>query len=336
MKKIVIDETTQNQRLDKFLKRYLPNAGAGFLYRMLREKKIKLNGAKSDGRDILKSDDEIIIYFSDETLEKFMGTSENIDEKSKDVDFKEVSKFKSCIVYEDEDICIINKPAGMLSQKSRPEDVSACELLNFYLLAEKKIDNQMLNRFKPSAVNRLDRNTSGILVCAKTLPAAQELSLMFRDRSLKKEYMALVLGRVERKYDVRSYLKKDDKCNKVEVTDKYKDGYDKIETSYEPLGYLSSATLLNVDLLTGKTHQIRAHLSYMGHPIVGDLKYGNKKADGEFRKKYGLKRQFLHAYRLTFPNIKGRLKNLSGKSFIAELPEDLKAIEKEVVYVRQR
>ena len=336
MKKIIIDETNQNQRLDKFLKRYLPNAGAGFLYRMLREKKIKLNGAKSEGKEILKTDDEIVIYFSDETLEKFMGTSKDDKNTAESSDLKAVRDFKNCIIYEDRDVCIINKPAGMLSQKSRPEDISACELLNMYLASGKNQDGLNINQFKPSAVNRLDRNTSGILVCAKTLPAAQELSEMFRDRTLKKEYLALVLGKVERKYDIKSYLKKDDKCNKVDVIEKFKEGYDKIETSYEPLGYLDNATLLNVDLLTGKTHQIRAHLSYMGNPIAGDSKYGNKKANGEFKRRYGLGRQFLHAYKLTFPDIKGRLKILSKKSFRAELPKELKVIEREVNYVRQR
>ena len=323
MEKIVIDSKTENQRLDKYLKRYLPNAAAGFLYRMLREKKIKVNGKKADGSLLLKDKDEITIFFSEETLNKFKGSHSKEDlcvrKESSDREFD----FEKHIVYEDSEVLILNKPAGMLSQKAGKNDISACELLIGYLEKSGQLDGDSLRMFKPSAVNRLDRNTSGILVCAKTLPAAQQLSEMFRNRNLKKEYLALVYGHVDTRHDVRAHLKKDSGANRSDISLVPLQGYEKIETVYEPVGYMEGATLLNVDLITGKPHQIRAHLSALGHPIAGDMKYAGRESK---RMTSGLKRQFLHAYRITFFKCGGCLAGISHRSFIAELPRELKRI----------
>ncbi len=331
MKKIVIDEKTQNQRLDKFLRRYLPNAGTGFLYRMLREKKIKLNGKKSDGNAILHAGDELSIFFSDETLEKFMGEEATFTEVK--ISQKEGKSFASGILYEDENLLILNKPAGMLSQRGEGKEPSACEYLLDYLRKKGSLSSEDEKIYKPSVVNRLDRNTSGLLVCAKNLPAAQLLSQMFKERSLKKEYRALVRGKILEKRDLTAFLKKDGSSNKVKVSSTSQPGFEKIETAYEPLGYIDDDTLLNVDLKTGKTHQIRAHLSQTGHPLIGDPKYGDKEANRFYSEQYQLKRQFLHAYRLTFPKTEGILEGVSGKSFIAELPQELERIERKIKYV---
>lgn len=325
MEKININEKTEGQRIDKFLKRYLPNAGTGFLYRMLREKKIKVNGKKADGNYLLRYGDEINIFFADDTLKKFKGVPESGLQNhtfSKPKALYGGFEFKDLIIFENEEVLIINKPAGMLSQKAGKTDISVCEYLVDYMMQNGAADTDSLRIYKPSAVNRLDRNTSGLLVCAKTLPAAQQLSKMFKDRSLKKEYLALVYGIVEEKQCVSAYLKKiNSSSNKVEISDHKTDDAQKIETVYEPLAYMDNATLLNVDLITGKTHQIRAHLCFEGHAIIGDKKYfshESKKAGRE------LKRQFLHAYKLTFPKCDGVLAALSEKCFTAELSEDLK------------
>ncbi len=144
---------------------------------------------------------------------------------------------------------------------------------------------------------------------------------MLKDRTLKKEYLALVHGHVSGKKDVCAYLKKDRQSNRVDVSLTYKEGYEKIETVYEPISHAEGTTLLGVDLITGKTHQIRAHLCAMGHSIVGDRKYISKNAEVSAIK---LRRQFLHAYRLTFPVCEGALAGLSKQSFTAELPQELR------------
>lgn len=318
MEQIFIDGKSENQRLDKYLKRYMPNAKAGFLYRMLREKKIKVNGGKADGSYILKRGDSLCIYFSNETLNKFKGDSSDRKTVLSD-DFD----FASGIIYEDEDVLLFNKPAGLLSQSDAKGGFSACEYLIEYLRKYESLSDDYLRIYRPSAVNRLDRNTSGLLICAKTLAAAQELSEMLKGRSLKKQYLALVYGHIEKRQDVQAYLKKDAGSNTVEISAQPKAGFDAIHTVYEPIGYMPGATLLAVDLITGKTHQIRAHLNSLNHSVVGDKKYCSKKDNSTEIK---LKRQFLHSYRLTFPVIKGRLGSLSGKSFAAPLPAELKNV----------
>ncbi len=332
MKRIIIDASTSGQRLDKYLKRYLPNAGTGFLYRMLREKKIKLNKARADGKQILKSGDEICIYFADETIAKFMGES-GIKEPESTVSKKDREVFAENIIYEDDDVLLLNKPSGMLSQKSRADDVSACELLVDHLISCGRLSHSDMKNYRPSAVNRLDRNTSGILICAGTFRAAKELSEIIKDKTLKKEYLTLVKGHISRGKDLNAYLKKDNASNKVTVSDVYKEGYDRIETAYRPLGYIGNDSLLEIDLKTGKTHQIRAQLSYLGHPVIGDEKYGDKKSNRDYYEKYALKRQFLHACRIRFPGKLDYLKRLQGRCFTAELPKELKRIEGDIIYV---
>lgn len=348
MKKLIITEATQNQRLDKYLKRYFPNAGQGFLYRMLREKKIKLNGKKAEGKTLLAAGDEITVYFSEETLETFMrppeGKTPGNVPSAEGNPKKPVSghrtdpeawDFGSRIIYEDAQVLFWNKPAGLLSQKSAVRDVSACELLVDYLVRKKEATEESLREYRPSAVNRLDRNTSGLLICAKTLAAARTLSDLLRSRELKKEYLAMVRGRVEEAMRVSAWLKKEADGNRVQVCGSPREGFERIETAYTPLGFLAEedCTLLNVELVTGKTHQIRAHLAYLGHPLAGDPKYGRRHADRLFARKYGLTRQFLHAYRLTFPALSGVLKALGNRSFTAALPEELETIERLMQYV---
>ncbi len=327
MKKLIITETTQNQRLDKYLRRYLPGAGTGFLYRMLREKKIKVNDKKADGSTLLKSGDVVTVYFSEETLAKFMQSDRA--EPTLSLSEKAAADFQSRILYEDANVLILNKPAGMLSQKSRPEDVSACEMLVAYLFSSAQISEKDLKEYRPSAVNRLDRNTSGLLVCAKNLAAARELSERFRGRSIQKEYLALVHGRMQEERAETAWLAKEEKENRVRILNAAAENAVRIKTIYTPLAQLGNCTKMKVRLLTGKTHQIRAHLQALGFPIAGDPKYGDPEAD---RQLFGQKRlrQFLHAFQLTFPEMRAPLENLSGRVFRADLPPALIEMERVV------
>ncbi|HJD26985.1 MAG TPA: RluA family pseudouridine synthase, partial [Candidatus Blautia intestinipullorum] len=225
------------------------------------------------------------------------------------------------ILYEDRHTIFINKPAGMLSQKASKDDVSLVEYLTGYLLDTRQITESELRTFHPAVCNRLDRNTSGIVAAGKTLSALQELSAMFRNRSLKKYYLCLVAGTVKEKGRLSGYLKKDPRTNRVVFSKEKKEGASEIQTEYRPLETGDDVTLLEVHLITGKTHQIRAHMASQGHPIIGDYKYGDRRINDQYRSAYGLKSQLLHSVRLCIPVCGGTLSELSGKTITAPPPE---------------
>ena len=197
------------------------------------------------------------------------------------------------------------------------------------MIQSDQLTEDELKRFKPGICNRLDRNTSGLVVAGKSLVGLQQMGELFKQRSLKKYYRCLVEGKVlEGKY-VKGYLTKDQRTNKVCIIASEIEGSLPIETEYRPIAYTDSCTLLEVHLITGRTHQIRAHLASEGHPIIGDYKYGITTLNDKYKKQYGLQSQLLHAYRLEMPELTGELKSLSAKMFTAELPELFARILKE-------
>ena len=216
---------------------------------------------------------------------------------------------------------LLNKPAGMLSQKAREEDVSAVEHLTRYLLDTGALTKEELKTFRPSVCNRLDRNTSGILAAGKSLAGLQELSRFFKERSIGKYYLCLVYGKVKQPEAVKGYLVKEEKTNYVRIAEHEMPGGVRIETEYRPLASGGECTLLEVHLVTGKPHQIRAHLASKGHPILGDYKYGIRRINDIYQKQYGLKSQLLHAWRLRMPDTEGALGYLSGREFQAPPPD---------------
>lgn len=315
MKEIIISENTKDQRLNKFLERLLCNAGSGFIYKMLRKKNITLNGKQAKGNEMLAAGDIVRIYFSDETFEKFTASADPETEELQALLEPER------IVYEDPNILIYNKPAGLLSQRAKGDEPSACEQLVGYLMQKDGIDRDSLREYRPSAINRLDRNTTGLLVCAKKLAAAQQLSQVFKDRTVKKEYICLVKGRVTKKAERKGYLHKDESTNTVTISSE-KNGGSIIETAYTPIKFCDKldASVLLVDLKTGKTHQIRAHLAAEGFPVAGDRKYGDSEWNEKLYQAYHVKHQLLHAYRIQFPKMSGTLAYLSNREFCTEPP----------------
>ncbi len=288
---------------------------------MLRKKNIELNHKKASGTEVLKDKDEISFFLSDETYNKFV-TEKNIEDLVTNKSKNEKKYNMPPIIYEDDNILLINKPAGMLSQKAEKNDISANEICLRYLIAKGELKENNLSGFKPSVCNRLDRNTSGILIFAKTYNAAKQLSEALRDRTIHKYYTTIVCGTINSSNHIKGYLYKDEKLNKVYVSDhKIDDKYSYIDTKYIPLKIYGDYTLLEVELLTGKSHQIRAHLSYIGNPILGDDKYGNKKHNSEMKKILALKGiklegQLLCSSRLVMPdNLSDGLEYLSGKVF---------------------
>ena len=320
MRELIVKELEAGQRLDKFLHKYLKEAPNSFLYKMMRKKNIVLNGKKVTGNEQIKEGDSIKLFLSEDTIEKFMGQSTMND--FTDLYRKAYAELKGIqVVSEFEDVLFINKPAGILSQQAEANDLSANEWLIGYLLSQNTIFEEDLKTFKPSVCNRLDRNTSGLLVCSKTLLGSQEMARILKDRSLHKFYRCLVHGKCELNGVYEAFLYKDEKLNKVSVyldakdcKGAFRDKLKPIKTGMKPVEYYSdiNCTELEIELFTGKTHQIRAQMEKLGFPLVGDVKYaGDKntvKTDG----------QLLHAYRLVFPKMNGKLSYLSEREIICE------------------
>ena len=317
MRMLTVSKNEAGQRLDKLLAKYLNLAGKGFLYKMMRKKNITLNGKKCDGTEKLSEGDEIRLFLAEETIEKFS-----------EVKVQKVKKTALDIVYEDEHLILINKPSGMLSQKAKESDESLVEYLIGYLLDSGSITKAQLQSFRPSVCNRLDRNTSGIVIAGKSLPGLQIMSEAIKNRTIGKYYLCVVKGILRDSMEIRGWLRKDEKTNQVTIyPEAVKDSIPPadalpIRTSYRPLKTNGSYTLLEVKLITGRSHQIRAHLASIGHPIAGDYKYGDPRVNEDVKKKFGVHSQLLHAWRLVMPtHLKEPLSGLSGREFRADPPK---------------
>ncbi len=341
MKIFHVDQNEAGQRLDKLLLKILNKAPKSFIYKMLRKKNIILNGKKADGSEKVILEDEITLFLSDDTIALF---SEEVNTT--------IVEDKLDIIYEDKHILIVNKPLGVLSQKAAVEDISMVEHVISYLITSGQMEEQQLKSFKPGICNRLDRNTSGLLVAGKSLVGLQEMSQLLKERSLGKYYLCIVKGHLEGAKKVEGYLSKDEAKNMVTIHPTEVKDSEYICTEYLPVDYTKlqstqkitehtmseknsnpellkgSYTLLQVKLVTGRSHQIRAHLASLGYPIIGDFKYGDQKTNHYFKQNFGISNQLLHSYRMVFPELAGELSYLSGKEFMAEEPEIFQNIRK--------
>ena len=289
MKEIRVDSLSANQRLDKFLMKYFKAASSGFIYKMLRKKNIVLNGKKDTGKTILLEGDSIKVFFSDETFDKMRG----LETSNAEYEYIKGINYSLDILYEDDDIIACNKPAMMLSQKSNPVDISINEHILSYLINENGYSLEEYRVFHPSVSNRLDYNTTGIILAAKTLQGQQKLSLALKNRTIDKFYIALVEGKLDKEITLNGTFTKDEDNNKVTIIN---DNSNNVITCISPIASNNNISLIKIHLITGKTHQIRAHLASISHPIIGDMKYAGENAYKLHKDKYNITSQMLHSY----------------------------------------
>lgn len=314
----IIDDTSKNQRIDKFLKRVLPDAPVSFIYKMFRQKDVKVNNKKVDISYILQENDNVFIYIKDDLLKQFK--KEKLLRPVK-ADFE--------IIYEDENILVINKPKGLLVHGDKDEKrITLQNMVLNYLSKKGEFDINAEQSFVPSPAHRLDRNTSGIVIFGKNLPTLQQLLQLFRERTqIEKKYTLLVRGITDKEGLIDLPLIKDSKTQLVKVGS-IKNGAKEAKTKYKRLkSYSCGYSLVEAELLTGRTHQLRVHFAYISHPIVGDAKYGDFKINKDFEDAYKYKNQFLHASYFRFNQLSGRLSYLSNKEFVC----DLSVKEKEIL-----
>ena len=264
---------------------------------------------------MLQAGDTLQLYLAEETIQSFMEE-------------KEVPQVKRhfAIVYEDDDILVVSKPAGLLThpEKSSDKDTLIDQIL-YYLYQKGQYTPDAASSFTPALCNRLDRNTSGLVIAGKTLRGVQAVNEIIRTHKLDKYYLTLVAGEIRHAGEITGYLTKDEDKNQVRISKREGMGA-KTLTKYRTIAHAKGYTLLEIHLITGKTHQIRAHMQSIGHPVVGDRKYGSEHSNEKFRKEYALSNQFLHALRVEWNEKQGPLGYLYGKEMTAPLPKTLQDI----------
>lgn len=309
MKSFLISKNDSGQRLDKFITKAVPNLPQSLMYKYIRMKRIKVNGKRGEISLKLCEGDTVDMYINDEF---FAPAPEHYD-------FLAASK-KLDIVYEDENILLLDKKVGLLSHPDETEyNDTLITRVKRYLFEKGEYNPKDENSFTPSLVNRIDRNTGGIVIAAKNAESLRILNQKLKDRELEKFYLCVIHGKLTKKQGLLDgWLIKDEKKNKVSVYAQQKNGAKQIRTKYSVIAESKNLSLVEVELLTGRTHQIRAHFASIGHPLLGDGKYGTN----ELNKAHGgYKKQFLYSYRLkfAFSTDAGILNYLNGKSF--EAPE---------------
>ncbi len=313
MQKYIVDAKESGQTLEKYVKKVLNTAPLSFIYKLFRKKDIKVNGHWQKEKYIVNEGEEISIFINDEQMEEF----------NKKNNYTPSNFIEPWILYEDNNVLFINKPRGVLVQKDenyneKPLDQMVIE----YLMYKGEYDPQNDLAFKPGPAHRIDRNTSGIVIFGKNHDALAYLFELFQKHELiGKHYLCLVVGDIAKEGTVEVPLRKNFDAKKVVVAP-ISSGAKPAKTVYHPIERFGDYTLLDITLITGRTHQIRVHMSYIRHHVVGDGKYGDFQANNLIEKEYGFKNQFLHAYSVHFGELKAPLNNLSKKSFKAPMPQE--------------
>ena len=307
MKEFVIGPNDANQRLDRFLAKAVPLLPASLAQKYIRIKRIKLNGARAERDTRLNAGDTLQLYINDEFFDK----------PREDNAYLTVATPKLNIVYEDAHILLVDKRPGLAVHPHDGAEYgrTLIDHIQAYLYQTHQWSPRGENAFTPALCNRIDRNTGGIVIAAKTAEALRVMNQKIKDRELDKRYLAIVEGAPKPPVgSLKGYLFKDTKKNRVFVTDKPQAGAKTCQTNYKVLSSAKGLSLVECELITGRTHQIRAQFAHAGHPLLGDGKYGklSKNADRNY--------QALYSYKLTFcfTTDSGELAYLNGKSFRVE------------------
>jgi len=321
MVEFLISENDGNQRLDKFLKKYLKNAPLSHIYKLIR-KDVKVNGKRQKPETVLHPGDQLILFISEEDEQAFKS-------------IKAVSKQKRQfeIAHEDENLIIVSKPFGLLTHGDAFEKKNTLVNQVMGYLIENGGYDPSEKAFSPAPVNRLDRNTTGLVIFGKNSVALKTLNLMIGERNhIRKYYKTIVAGEIKKDLTLKGKLEKDTIENKVSILDEDGSVGKEIETVVRVVDKAKGFTLVEVELITGRTHQIRAHLAHAGYPIIGDTKYGNKRLNWEINKKYDLTTQILHAERLYFDHMMPYFDYMAGLEVKAQLPKEFSRI-KDAIFV---
>ena len=322
MQTITVRREDAEQRLDKYLFRVFPLAPHSFIYRMLRRKNIVLNGKKAEPSQLLREQDTITCFFSEETFGAFSGTAgsgnsagspgthgnsrrnDPVQFPAADTErcaaYYKKNRAAVTVLYEDESMLALDKPAGMFAQP-QGSDLSAAEWLIGYLMTEKGLSDADIRHYRPSPCHRLDRNTSGILLCARNVRAARLLSDMFRDRTGSKEYRLIVSGIMPARGRIEGVLQQDGKTGLYRLCPGSPGDTGYSLTEYETTASAGGLSMVKARLITGRKHQLRVHMASVGHPIIGDPRYGDRKVNASFRDR-GIHRQLLHCERIVLPD----------------------------------
>ncbi len=304
MKELTIGQNDAGQRLDRFLSKAVPLLPPSLAQKYIRIKRIKLNGGRAERDSRLSAGDVLQLYINDEFFDK----------PREDNAFLTVATPKLNIVYEDDHIILVDKHPGIAVHPHDGAEYgrTLIDHIQAYLYQKKEWRPREENAFTPALCNRIDRNTGGIVIAAKTAEALRVMNQKIKDREMDKRYLAIVEGTPKPKEgSLKGYLFKDEKKNRVFVTDKPQPGSKTCQTNYKVLTSEKGLSLVECELITGRTHQIRAQFAHAGHPLLGDGKYG------KLDKKYGRNYQALYSYKLTFcfTTDAGALNYLNGTSF---------------------
>ena len=308
MIEIVISKNQGNQRFDRFLRKYFENAPLSVISKNIRKKNFKINGKRAKNNDFVYEGDQVLMYISDENYKKWLSKTDFMPQD-----------FNLDIVYEDDNIVVMDKEAGQLTHSASKKDYGNNLVDNMlsYLYKTKSFDMSD-KTFKPAVVNRLDRNTAGLVIGAKNSNALRLLNKAIKENKLDKYYLTIVAGKVSKDFKIDTKISKNEDRNKVKKSSEGKE----ILTYFKPLKSNDNYSLLECKLITGRTHQIRFSLKENKTPIIGDRKYGNPFVNKIMKEKYNIGNQVLLAYKIIFPEIEG-LEYLEGLEVVSRKYTDI-------------
>lgn len=322
MKKLVIQQNDANQRIDKYMKKLLVQAPTNFIYKMFRKKDIKVNGKPVSEKYIVQLHDVVEMYLYEDKFLEFTKEKSVLDLPQ-----------EFTVLYEDDQILVVNKPAGLLIHEDYRESVNTLsnQVLT-YLMKKGEYTLEREQTFTPGPVHRLDYNTSGIVIFGKTLQALQALNEMMKQRHcIEKRYLTIVKGKLTNPRDLQGYIKKIPEEARVNFVKKETLGALFMHTKVFPLKSKESFSLVEVHIITGRMHQIRIHLASIEHPIIGDAKYGDFELNKKMKRKYNLQNQLLHAYKIKFVRPIGNLQYLHDKEIVCPVPKQFKNLENKLL-----